>query len=83
MSVPDHGEAEVRRLLDGPHPAVPPDLGRAAAERGERLLRGRRLRRRLTWLLLFAAFVALVVWTSVNDPWAEDPIDTTPPLVGW
>ncbi|MCX4983087.1 hypothetical protein [Streptomyces sp. NBC_00572] len=76
-------EAAVRRLLDTPHPSVPGDLARRAAERGSRRLdRARRLRRAL-WFLGLVAVTAFVVWASVARPWEVPPAETTPPLEGW
>jgi hypothetical protein len=83
MNPSDRGEAEVRRLLEGPLPVVPPELGVRAAERGERLLRRRRLRQRLLWLLLLTALVAFAIWASIAQPWTPEPLDTAPPLEGW
>ena len=56
MSLPDRKETEVRRMLAGPHPLVPPDLAARALSRGSRLLAHRRLlrRARLGWSLLVA-----------------------------
>lgn len=68
----------MRRLLDGPHPAVPPDLCAEALHRGSRRARRRALGRRLLWLLLGAALVAFLIWATLTQP----PPDTTPPL-GW
>ncbi|UNO40196.1 hypothetical protein [Streptomyces sp. MST-110588] len=83
MNLPDRKEAEVRRLLDGPHPLVPPDLAARAAERGRRLLARRRLLRRLVWLLTLTALLALVIWVTVDQPWSPPPAITTPPVEGW
>lgn len=83
MSLPDRKEAEVRRMLDGPHPPVPPDLALRAAAGGRRLLVHRRLARRLLWLLTVAALAALLVWAAVDQPWLPPPAHTTPPLEGW
>ncbi|MGP3954146.1 hypothetical protein [Streptomyces sp. 7N604] len=83
MSLPDRKEDEVRRMLDGPHPVVPPDLAARAAERGQLLLARRRAVRAVGWALLISAAVAFAVWSAVAQPWAAPPVDTTPPLEGW
>ncbi|MEU4891186.1 hypothetical protein AB0B12_03650 [Streptomyces sp. NPDC044780] len=83
MSLPDRKENEVRRMLEGPHPALPPDLADRAAERGRRLLRRHRVLRTVGWLLLLAAAVAFGVWAAIVEPWTAPPTDTTPPLEGW
>ncbi|KAA0935369.1 MULTISPECIES: hypothetical protein [Streptomyces] len=83
MSPVSRREADVRRILDGSQPSVPPDLCTEAVRRGGRMLRRRRAARRLVWLLLLAAAVAFVVWMSVARPWVEPPSETTPPLTGW
>ncbi|MET9695932.1 hypothetical protein ABZY31_03265 [Streptomyces sp. NPDC006529] len=83
MGAPDRREAEVRRLLEGPHPVVPVDLAAVAAARGARLLRRRRALRRLGWALVFAAAVAFTVWASLAHPWEVPPTDVAPPLRGW
>ncbi|MFJ5719097.1 hypothetical protein [Streptomyces sp. NPDC093149] len=82
MSRGGNRENEVRRMLDGPHPQVPTDLARRAAERGARLLRRRRLARRLALLVAFAAVVAFTVWAVRVQPWQVPPTKTTP-LDGW
>ncbi|MFJ8939178.1 hypothetical protein ACIRL0_26205 [Streptomyces sp. NPDC102365] len=83
MSPVSRREADVRRILEAPQPSVPPELYTEAVRRGGRMLRRRTAARRLTWLVLFAATVALVVWLSVAQPWVEPPSQTTPPLTGW
>jgi ferric-dicitrate binding protein FerR (iron transport regulator) len=83
MSAMNRREAEVRRILEEPQPAVPPDLYADVMRRGGRMLRRRRAARRLMWLLLLAAVVAFVVWASMTRPWVEPPSETTPPLTGW
>ncbi|MFD6289176.1 hypothetical protein [Streptomyces sp. NPDC060205] len=83
MSPVNRREADVRRILEEPQPPVPPDLYTEAVRRGGRMLRRRTLARRLMWLVLLAATVALVVWLSVAQPWVEPPSQTTPPLTGW
>lgn len=83
MNLPDRKEAEVRRMLDGPHPVVPPDLALRAAERGRRLLVRRRRTRHALWLLALAALAALLAWAAVDQPWLPPPVHTTPPLEGW
>ncbi|MEK8172349.1 hypothetical protein NKH77_33195 [Streptomyces sp. M19] len=83
MSLPDRKEEQVRRLLEGPHPSVPPDLAVLAAERGRRLLRRRHALRAALWLLLFGAAVVFALWAAFAQPWVTPPVDTTPPLEGW
>ncbi|MEU9124030.1 hypothetical protein AB0C96_29905 [Streptomyces sp. NPDC048506] len=80
--LPDRKQTEVRRMLAGPHPLVPPDLAARATARGRRLLAHRRLRRRIGWLLALLALAALA-WTAANQPWLPPPTRTTPPLEGW
>ncbi|MFG2527373.1 hypothetical protein [Streptomyces sp. NPDC048516] len=84
MSLPDRKETEVRRMLAGPHPLVPPDLSDRAAARGRRLLAHRRLLRRLGWLCALLALAALA-WAAVavDHPWLPPPAGTTPPAEGW
>ncbi|MFD9408991.1 hypothetical protein ACFWBN_18490 [Streptomyces sp. NPDC059989] len=81
--LPDRKEAQVRRLLETPYPAVPADLAAGAAARGARLLRRRRVLRRFGWAVLFAAAVAFTVWASLTRPWAVPPSGISPPLEGW
>ncbi|MFW6694764.1 hypothetical protein [Streptomyces sp. MAR4 CNX-425] len=76
-------EQAVRELLDGPHPAVPPQLAQRAAERGRRLLRRRLLLRLGVWLLLVATLTGLAVWAAVSGAWVDDPARTTPDFGGW
>ncbi|MEV6128569.1 hypothetical protein AB0M05_17315 [Streptomyces violaceusniger] len=84
MSFPDRKETEVRRMLEGPHPALPPDLAGRATDRGRRMLRRHQVVRTIGWLLLLAAVVAFAVWAAIVEPWtAPPPTDTTPPLEGW
>ncbi|MFF4949577.1 hypothetical protein ACWC2K_09340 [Streptomyces chattanoogensis] len=82
MSRPDRKETEVRRMLAGPPPPVPPDLAVRAAARGRRLLARRRLLRRIGWLFALLALVALLTW-SADRPWLPPPARTTPPAEGW
>ncbi|MEU6081414.1 hypothetical protein [Streptomyces sp. NPDC047108] len=83
MSLPDRKQEEVRRMLDGPHPVVPPDLAARAAEHGRQLLARRRVVRAAVWVVLLAAAVAFAAWAVVAQPWVVPPTDTTPPLDGW
>ncbi|MEU4075828.1 hypothetical protein [Streptomyces venezuelae] len=82
MSRYEDEEAAVRELLDGPHPPVPGDLGRRAAEHGARLLHRARRVRRVLWFLGAVAVVAFVVWASAARPWQVPPAATTPPFDG-
>ncbi|MBT2480393.1 hypothetical protein [Streptomyces sp. ISL-94] len=82
-SFPDRKEAQVRRLLEGPYPAVPAGLAAGAAARGDRLLRRRRVLRRFGWAVLFAAAAAFTVWASLTHPWTTPPSGISPPLEGW
>ncbi|MFE6663292.1 hypothetical protein ACFVFH_06955 [Streptomyces sp. NPDC057697] len=75
-------EDEVRRMLDGPHPQVPADLVRRAAERGGRALRRRLFARRLMLLVACVAVVAFAAWAVTVRPWEVPPAETTP-LEGW
>ncbi|MFD9488120.1 hypothetical protein [Streptomyces sp. NPDC059991] len=83
MSLPDRKEAEVRRLLEGPHPPVPAELALRAAESGLRLLRRRRAARRLMWLVIVAAAVVFAVWASRVHPWVAPPSTVAPPVEGF
>ncbi|MFD5587795.1 hypothetical protein ACFW6K_10870 [Streptomyces sp. NPDC058733] len=82
MNQPER-EAEVRRIMEGPPPRVPPELYAEAVRRGTRVLHRRTTARRLMWLLLTLAAVAFTVWAVTVQPWAQPPSDTTPPLDGW
>ncbi|PZT70473.1 hypothetical protein DN402_13280 [Streptomyces sp. SW4] len=64
-------------------PPVPPGLCADAVRHGRRMLRHRAAARRLLWLSLCAAAVALAVWALAAQPWAEPPSETTPPLTDW
>jgi ferric-dicitrate binding protein FerR (iron transport regulator) len=83
MSPPDRKEDEVRRLLEGPYPAVPPDLTGRAVQLGHRLRRRRRAVRTAVWALLLAAAMLFAVWAATGHPWTAPPSTTTPPLEGW
>ncbi|KIF68243.1 hypothetical protein HY68_05700 [Streptomyces sp. AcH 505] len=76
-------EAEVRRMLDLPHPAVPTDLLLRATARGARMLHRRRTLRRVLWTLLLAAAVVFVVWAAATYPWEPQPTEMTPPPFGF
>ncbi|MFF4156451.1 hypothetical protein [Streptomyces sp. NPDC001678] len=82
MSGQDRREAEVRRLLDGPRPAVPTELVARAAARGARIVRRRRVVRAVGWVLLLLTLVAFGVWAAAEEPWRARPSDTAPPLWG-
>ncbi|MEU3723327.1 hypothetical protein, partial [Streptomyces sp. NPDC031705] len=73
MSPLDRKEAQVRQLLEGPHPAVPAGLATAARTHGRRLLRRRRALRRFGWALLWAAAAAFTVWAALTRPWVVPP----------
>lgn len=83
MNLPERKEDQVRRLLDRPHPPVPPDLASRAATRGHRLLRHRRAARAMLWTVFCVAVVAFTVWMSVSRPWQVPPDTVTPPGFGW
>ncbi|MEV7725691.1 hypothetical protein ACIRP0_02415 [Streptomyces sp. NPDC101733] len=83
MSPYDRKEAQVRRLMEGPHPKVPAGLAQAAALRGRKLLRRRLALRRLGWCVLWAAAVTFTVWAALTHPWVAPPSDVSPPLEGW
>ncbi|MGK5629076.1 hypothetical protein [Streptomyces sp. URMC 123] len=83
MNPPDRKRDEIRRMLAGPYPPVPPDLARRAAALGDRWLARRRAVRALGWALLLAAAVAFAVWAALTEPWAAPPTETTPPVDGW
>ncbi|GAA3731265.1 hypothetical protein [Streptomyces tremellae] len=72
-------EDQVRRMLEGPHPRVPPGLAPAAAARGARIVRHRRVRRLAAVLTLAAAVAALAVWLALTGPWAAPPSVVAPP----
>ncbi|OWA24591.1 hypothetical protein [Streptomyces sp. CS057] len=79
----DPREEQVRRMLDGPHPALPPDLAARAVRRGGRRLRRRRAVRRTAGWLLAVVLVVFLVRVGVEQPWATEPAQVTPPLEGW
>ncbi|MFB6616101.1 hypothetical protein ACIGFK_06400 [Streptomyces sp. NPDC085524] len=81
--LPDRREAQVRRLMEGPYPVVPPGLAAGAAARGGRILRRRQALRRFGWAVLCAAVAAFTVWAAVTHPWALPPSGISPPLEGW
>nr|WP_239144539.1 hypothetical protein [Streptomyces sp. SID14515] len=70
-------------MLDGPHPALPPDLVARAVRHGGRRLRLRRAVGRTAAWLLGLALAAFLVWVGVEQPWATEPAQVTPPLEGW
>jgi hypothetical protein len=79
--VPDRKQDEVRRVLDAPHPPVPPDLVVRARQRGRALLRRRRLARRAAVLAVFAALAVLVAVAIITWPWSTSlPAQTPPPI---
>ncbi|MGI5259912.1 hypothetical protein [Streptomyces angustmyceticus] len=80
--LPDRKETEVRRMLAGPHPLVPPDLADRALARGRRLLARRRLLRRLGRLCALLALAALA-WAVLTHGTPAPPARTTPPAEGW
>ncbi len=67
-------EAEVRSLLDLPHPPARPDLAQRAVRRGTRLLRLRRARDTVLWLLLLASLIALAVAGTVAVRHERPPV---------
>ncbi|MFD6475355.1 hypothetical protein ACFWEH_17870 [Streptomyces anulatus] len=79
----DPREEQVRRMLDGPHPALPPDLAVRAVRRGGRRLRQRRAVQRTAGWLLAVVLAVFLVWVGVEQPWATEPAQVTPPLEGW
>ncbi|WP_340558473.1 hypothetical protein [Streptomyces sp. GSL17-111] len=79
---PDPKEGPVRRLLETPHPPVPPDLTRRAAARGARLLRVRNAARTLAWTVLGGATVFFLRWAAATEPWHLPPDRLTPPWPG-
>jgi ferric-dicitrate binding protein FerR (iron transport regulator) len=69
-------EAEIRQLLESPHPSVPPDLAARAMVRGRRIIARRRARRATAWLLLAAAVLALAVTAVVY--WRSGATEVSP-----
>jgi len=74
--LPNRRDAEVRRLLDTPHPVVPLDLAARARARGRRIVRRRRAVHTVLWALLFAATVTGVVLAILA--WPNHPTPTPP-----
>jgi ferric-dicitrate binding protein FerR (iron transport regulator) len=72
-------EDQVRRMLDGAHPPVPPGLALRAAARGARMAQRRRVIRRIAVLTLLAAVALLLAWLAIADPWAAPPAVIAPP----
>lgn len=70
-------------MLDGPHPVLPPGLAARAVRRGGRRMRLRRAAHRTAYWLLGLALAAFLVWVGVEQPWATEPAQVTPPLEGW
>ncbi|MER6994388.1 hypothetical protein [Streptomyces sp. NPDC000410] len=83
MSAADRKEAEIRRLLDTPHPPVPTDLCTRATTHGIRLRRHRRALHRTACVLLLVAALAFAAWASATEPWRPPPSKTTPLIEGW
>ncbi|MFH9298243.1 hypothetical protein [Streptomyces sp. NPDC017520] len=79
----DPREERIRRMLDGPHPVLPPDLAMRAVRHGGRRLRLRRAVRRTALWLAAVALVVFLVWAGVEQPWETEPAQVTPPLEGW
>ena len=79
----DRREEEVRRLMDGPHPQVPPDFAHTAIVRGQRVLRRRRLTRHISVVVGLAVLLVFTVWAVHTQPWQTDTTPTTPPGIGW
>ncbi|MEU3609957.1 hypothetical protein AB0E83_31640 [Streptomyces sp. NPDC035033] len=75
-------EAAVRRLLDTPHPPLPPGLGADAAARGARVRRRERALRRTGAVLAALAALGFAVWAAEARPWEVPPAATTPPFAG-
>lgn len=79
----DHRERAVRKMLDDPHPPVPPRLTAVAAARGRRMIRRRLLLKTAFWALLLATLVGLAVWAGVSNAWVDPPAETTPEFDNW
>ncbi|MFE2290232.1 hypothetical protein [Streptomyces sp. NPDC059452] len=79
----DPRNEQISRMLDGARPALPPDLVARAVRRGGRRLRLRRAVRRTAGWLLGVALAAFLVWAGVEQPWATEPAQVTPPLESW
>lgn len=77
----DRKEREVRSMLDLVHPAAPPDLADRAMARGLRLLRLRRARDIVLWLLLIAALVGAGIAAAAYAH-SVAPLRVTPPISG-
>ncbi|WP_329455959.1 hypothetical protein [Streptomyces sp. NBC_01497] len=72
-------EDQVRRMLDLPHPPVPPGLALRAARRGTRIAHRRRVTRTAVMLTLLVAVAVFLTWLAVADPWAAPPSVIAPP----
>ncbi|MDK1472653.1 hypothetical protein QNO07_04300 [Streptomyces sp. 549] len=83
MSAQERKEQQVRQLMDGPRPAVPPELGSQAADIGRRRLHRRRAALAALWTVLTLATAVFCVWAAVTRPWEAPPDMVTPPLYGW
>lgn len=80
LQMPDRKQNEVRRILEGPHPFVPPDLVGQATRRGHRLVQRRNALHILTVLLVTALTVFLVVVAIVQARSHGGPPADPPPL---
>jgi hypothetical protein len=81
--LPDRKQDQVRLMLEGPYPPVPPDLAFRARERGRRLLRRRHVLHVITVSALLAALIILLVVAGTTLPVEPAGPPADPPPLDW
>lgn len=83
MNLLDRKHEDARRMLDLPHPPVPPGLAVVAAAQGRRLIVRRRVVRAVATVLVLAAVAAFTAWAATAQPWLAPPSGVTFGGEGW